>query len=58
MLYVDIPEEKDWEAKTKTSLSDRKEILEFVAATVQAQQASNCNYEIKDNAIVFYYKEK
>jgi len=57
MFYVDIPTEEKWEAQTKTLLSSRKEILEFVATTVQRQQASNCNYEIKNDAIIFYYKE-
>ena len=58
MFYIDIPTEEKWEAQTKTPLSSRKEILEFVATTVQRQQASNCNYEIKSNGIGFYYKEE
>jgi hypothetical protein len=58
MFYIDIPTEEKWEAQTKTPLSSRKEILEFVATTVQRQQASNCNYEIKGNGIGFYYKEE
>jgi len=57
MFYIDIPTEEKWEAQTRTPLSARKEILEFVATTVQAQQASNCNYEIKSNEMGFYYKE-
>ncbi len=56
MVYIDIPTQLQWEAFTKTPLARRKEILEFVAATVQAQQASNCNYEIKESSIGFYYK--
>ena len=58
MFYIDTPTEEKWEAQTKTPLSSRKEILEFVATTVQRQQASNCIYEIKSNGIGFYYKEE
>lgn len=56
MVYIDIPAEEQWEEATKTPLSRRSEILEFVAATVQAQQASNCYYEIKTKEINFCYK--
>jgi len=56
MFYIDIPTEKQWTAATNTALSRRKDILEFIAQTVQAQQASNCNYEIKENTITYYYK--
>lgn len=56
MVYINIPTEKQWEAATKTDLSRRKEILEYVAEAVRAQQASNCNFEIKGNEIGFYYK--
>jgi hypothetical protein len=56
MVYIDIPTEAQWVAFTKTPLAGRKEILEFVAAAVQAEQASNCKYEIKENSISFYYK--
>ena len=56
MVYINIPTEGLWEAATKTSLSRRKEILEYVAEAVRVQQASNCFFEIKDNEIGFYYK--
>ena len=56
MVYIDIPSDENWEAQTNTPLSRRKDILEFVAATVQMQQASNCRYEIRENTISFYYK--
>ncbi|NOT51033.1 MAG: hypothetical protein HOP10_07125 [Chitinophagaceae bacterium] len=56
LVYIDIPTEAQWVAFTKTPLARRKEILEFVAATVQAQQASNCYFEIKENSITYYYK--
>lgn len=56
LAFINIPTEAQWEAFTKTDLARRKEILEFVAATVKAQQASNCTYEIKESEIGFYYK--
>ena len=56
LAYIIIPTEKEWETQTKTPLSRRKDILEYVAAAVQAQQASNCYFEIKENEIGFYYK--
>ncbi len=56
MAFINIPTVKQWEAETKTSLSRREEILEFVAETVRAHQASNCYFEIKENEIGFYYK--
>lgn len=56
MVYISVPSEKHWEEQTKTPLDRRKDILEYVAAAVQSQQASNCNFEIKEDAISFYYK--
>ncbi len=58
IFYIDIPTEEKWEAQTKTPLSARKEIPEFVATNVQAQQASNCNYEIKSNEVAFIIKRE
>lgn len=57
LAFINIPTEKQWETATKTPLERRKDILEFVAEAVQSQQASNCNYVIRDNEIAFYYKE-
>lgn len=56
MVYISVPSEQQWEEQTKTPLDRRKDILEYVAAAVQAQQASNCNFEIKEDTISFYYK--
>ena len=56
MVYIEIPTEEQWETQTKTPLAARKEILEFMAETVRAEQASNCNYKIKDNMIGYYYQ--
>lgn len=56
LAYINIPSETLWETVTKVPLSRRKDILEYVAAAVQAQQASNCYFEIKEDSIGFYYK--
>jgi hypothetical protein len=56
MFYIDIPTEKEWEARTGTPLSSRQEILEFVAQTVHTQQASSTRYEIGEREIAFYYR--
>ncbi|MBK7335982.1 MAG: hypothetical protein IPJ00_07360 [Saprospirales bacterium] len=55
MLYIDIPDEKAWEAQTGTPLRHRKDIVEFVAETVRREQASNCRFEIGHNSITYYY---
>ena len=56
MLYIDIPSEEQWEAATKTPLSERQDIVEFVATRVKSEQASNCNFIIEKASIGFYYK--
>ena len=56
MFYIDIPSEDQWEATTKTPISERKDIIEFVAARVKSEQASNCNYIIDKASIGFYYQ--
>ncbi len=56
LFYIDIPTEKQWEARTQTPLTARMEILEYVATTVRARQAPACSYQIKNDTIDFYYK--
>ncbi|MBX2891643.1 MAG: hypothetical protein KF734_11985 [Saprospiraceae bacterium] len=56
MFYIDIPTAQEWEARTGAPLSSRQEILEFVAQTVHAQQASSTRYEIGEREIIFYYR--
>ena len=56
MFYIDLPTEDQWEAATRTPISERKDIVEFVAARVKSEQASNCNYIIEKTSIGFYYK--
>jgi hypothetical protein len=51
VILFSIPEEKHWEAITKTPLSRREEILKFVANRVIADQAPGCRFEIYSNSI-------
>ncbi len=53
-MYIDIPTEDQWEIKTHVPLSERKEILEFVAERVQRDQAPSWKYEIRSDIIYFY----
>jgi hypothetical protein len=54
MFYVEIPTEQEWETITKTALTDRKSIVEYMAETLKSQQASSSRYVIEDNQITFY----
>ncbi len=56
MFYIDIPTEDQWEAVTRTSISERQDIIDFVAARVKSEQASNCNYKIEKASIGYYYR--
>ena len=51
---IDIPSKSQWEARTKTPLSRRQEIIEFLAETVQREQASSWQYEIRETDIAYY----
>lgn len=54
MFYIDVPTTANWEARTKTPLARRDEILQFVAKTVQREQASGVPYKISEDSIIFY----
>jgi hypothetical protein len=53
-MGIDIPTENQWEKQTNTPLSKRQEILEFLAKTVQREQAPSWKYEIRETDIAFY----
>ncbi len=53
-FYIDIPSQKAWAAATNTPLSNRADIIEFVAHTVQTDQASSWQYEIREDCIYYY----
>jgi hypothetical protein len=53
-MGINIPTEARWEAITKTPLSRRDDILDFLAKTVQREQASTWKYEIRETDIAYY----
>ena len=53
-MGIEIPSKNQWEAQTKTPLSRRQDIIEFLAQTVQREQASSWQYEIRDTDIAYY----
>ena len=55
-FYVNIPTESEWEKATKFPLSEREEIIIFVAERTQRDQASSCIYKISDGEIAYYRK--
>lgn len=50
---IDIPSVASWEAATGAPVSEREEIVQFVAEQVQREQASSWTFEIRDTEIVF-----
>lgn len=51
---IEIPSESQWEAQTKTPLSRRQDIIEFLAQAVHREQASSWKYDIRDTDIAYY----
>jgi hypothetical protein len=51
---IEIPSENQWETQTKTPLSRRQEIIEFLAETVKSEQASSWQYEIRETDIAYF----
>lgn len=52
--WIAVPAPADWLARTGVPLSERAEILRFVAETAQREQASSWRFEIADDAILFF----
>jgi len=50
---IDVPAASTWEAATGAPLSERDEILLFVAQQVQREQASSWDFEIRETEILF-----
>lgn len=50
---IDVPEPAKWEAQTGRPLSERDDIIEFVAQETQRKQARTWRYEIHANRIDF-----
>lgn len=56
VAIIFVPEEKYWEAQTRTPLAARQEILEFVAKDAIEAKAPDCIYRITGNSIDILYK--
>jgi len=56
VFYVNIPTESEWERATKFPLSERKEIIVFVAEQTQRDQAPSCVYKIAEREITYFRK--
>jgi len=54
IAIIFIPSEKYWETQTGRSLSERKDILEFVAVQSAKDQTFNGTYKILDSFIELY----
>ena len=52
-FIIDVPPVAHWEAQTGTPLSERDEIVRFVAERVQREQASSWTFEIRATEIAF-----
>ena len=54
VFYLIVPPPEKWEAETKFPLSERDEILLYVAEGTLRDQAPNCMYRIAKREIYFY----
>jgi hypothetical protein len=56
VFYLDIPSISEWEKTTNFPLSEREDIITFVAEQTRRDQASSCNYKISDTEITYFRK--
>ena len=56
LFFVFIPTSEQWEKATKLPLSERVNILEFIAISANRDQASSCYYEITEDYITYYHR--
>lgn len=56
VFFLNIPSAAAWEKNTNFPLSEREDILTFVAEQTQRDQASSCTYKISDTEIYYYLK--
>ncbi|MBU6341091.1 MAG: hypothetical protein KGS48_06315 [Bacteroidetes bacterium] len=54
VAWLNVPDADHWEAETGFLLSEREDIVQFIAETVRRDQASNCRIEITENSISFH----
>lgn len=57
-LVIDVPSPAEWERCTGRPLSQREEVLRFVAETAQREQARSWRAELRDEAIVFVARQR
>lgn len=56
LFFVFIPASEQWEKATKLPISERVNILEFIAISANRDQASSCYYEITEDYITYYHR--
>jgi hypothetical protein len=56
IFYLNIPSIANWEKTTNIPLSEREDIISFVAKETQRDQASSCDFNISENEIAYYKK--
>lgn len=54
VFYLDIPSISKWEKTTGFPLSEREDIINFVAEQTRRDQASSCKYKISETEITYY----
>jgi hypothetical protein len=57
VVIIYVPSINEWESKTNRSLSQRQEVLAFVAEQSIKDQAPNCYYILSDICIEIFRKE-
>jgi len=56
VFYLDIPSKSAWEKTTSFPLSEREDIINFVAEQTRRDQATSCKYKISETDITYYRK--
>ncbi|MEP7197774.1 MAG: hypothetical protein ABI851_14740 [Saprospiraceae bacterium] len=51
---IELPKKENWEAETKLPLNRRQDIIDFVATKVKNEKASNWQFELREDEILFY----
>ncbi|MBK6375298.1 MAG: hypothetical protein IPF67_19985 [Saprospiraceae bacterium] len=54
LFYVFLPNKERWEGATGIPISERDNVLEFIAISANRDQASSCYYEITEDYITYY----
>ena len=54
VFYLDIPSISEWENTTSFPLSEREDIINFVAEQTRRDQASSCKYKITETEITYF----